>query len=388
MSEKSQKPLLSLLNDIDKIATSPQDAATSMPPEVYTSADLLTLERELIFAKEWICLGREDELPSPGNYFTDEINNVPIIIVRDVDMELRALVNVCRHRMAKIAEGEGKARLFICPYHSWSYDLKGKLVNAPDIENKRFDKPNCRLPQLRLEVWLGFVYVNLDTRAAPLAPRLDDLKKLTQHFHIEKMRSVWKKTVYWKANWKVLVENFLESYHISVVHKDTLLPYGGAELVKLLESGDAYSFYLQGQEKSEALFEGIISPDVLIKNSALGDFERFNTPVGCIFPSHLMSISWFGVLWLSLQPVSTGELRADWGVIGPVKGLPINAESYSEYSFPNWIDAVNNEDKPRVEAVQSGAESGYADVGPLHATHEKTILEFIRYLSRQLSDRQ
>jgi hypothetical protein len=152
----------------------------------------------------------------------------------------------------------------------------------------------------------------------------------------------------------------------------------------LLEEDGPAAFYLQGQDANPELYADIISPDVLVENPELGDFERSNTPVGCIFPAHLMSISWFGVLWLSLQPISTNELRVDWGVLGPVKGLPLNAESYDEYVFPNWIGAVNNEDKPRVEAVQVGAKSGYAEIGPLHKSYENTIREFIGYLSRQL----
>lgn len=386
MSTETPTHLAALLKDIEKIAGLSADEATTMPPAVFTSTELLALERERIFSKEWICVGREDELPSPGDYFTSEVNQVPVIIVRNDDMKLKVLINVCRHRMAKIAEDSGKTRLFTCPYHAWSYDLDGKLANAPGIENKLFNKSECRLPQVQLEVWLGFVYVNLDIEAEALAPRMYDFAELIKHYRVEQMHSVWKKTVYWKTNWKVLVENFLETYHVPVVHKDTLLPYGGAELIKFIEPADGYSFYLQGQEKDEALFEGIVSPDVLINNPELRNFERFTTPVGCVFPAHLMSISWFGVLWLSLQPVSPGELRVDWGVVGPVNGLPINAESYAEYSFPNWIEAVNNEDKPRVEAVQRGAESGYAQIGPLHSTHEKTVGEFIRYLSRQLRE--
>jgi len=386
MSADNPLHLASLLKDIERIAGLSPDEATSMPPEVFTSEALLYLERERIFAKEWICVGREDELLSPGDYFTTELNRVPIIIVRNEDQKLRALVNVCRHRMAKIAAGLGKTRLFTCPYHAWSYDLNGKLANAPLMDSKQFDKSTCRLPEVRLEVCLGFIYVNLDTEAEPLAPRLQEFTKQVQNYRVEQMKSVWKKSVVWKTNWKVLVENFLETYHVPIVHKDTLLPYGGHDLVKFMDPNDAYSFYLQGQEETTQSDDDMISPDVRIENPALGKFERWNTPVGCIFPSHLMSISWFGVLWLSLQPISPGELQVDWGVVGPVKDLPINAESYDEYFSPNWIEAVNNEDKPRVEAVQRGAESGYAEVGPLHNTHEKTILEFIRYLSRQLSD--
>lgn len=377
--------LAALLEKISHTASLSPEEATSMPPEAFTSEELLEWERERIFSKEWICVGREDELQSPGAYFTTEVNQVPVIITRKRDNELQALINICRHRMAKVAEGQGKTRVFTCPYHAWAYDLDGKLINAPKMENKNFDKSNCPLQQLRLETWLGFIFVNLDSDAKPLAPRLQSFQELIRNYHVEEMASVWKKAAIWNTNWKILVENFLESYHIQAVHKDTLYPYGGYEEVEPIEQGEGYNFYMQGQIKDAGLFDGIISPEVLIENADLGELEKFNTPVGCIYPNLLISISWFGVLWISAQPISTAELRVEWGALGPVKGLPINAESYEQYQFPNLVNMVNNEDKPRTEDVYHAAKSGRAAVGPLHPSHEETILHFIRYLSRQLA---
>ena len=380
--------LMDLLEVIHKTATLDRNDAMSLPPEAFTSAQLLAMEREIIFSKEWICVGREDELTSPGDYFTTEVNQVPLIIVCSEDNNLRALVNVCRHRMAKIVENQGKTRVFTCSYHAWSYDLNGKLVNAPNMENTRFTKTNCQLPEVRLEVWQGFIYVNLDNKAEPLLPRLQSFTDQIKHYRVDQMTSVWKKKLTWKTNWKVLVENFLEMYHIPTVHRETLLPYGGNELCKPLAPGDGYNFYIQGQETNHELYGGIIAPEVRIENPELTEFELFNTFVGCIYPNHLMSISWFGVLWLVLHPTKPGEIQIDWGVVGPLKGLPVNSDNYNEYSYPVWIDQVNQEDKPRVEAVQRGAESGYAQAGPLHTKHEGTVFEFIRYLSRKLKGSQ
>jgi choline monooxygenase len=378
--------LTDLLENIHRIADLPADEATSMPAEAFTSVGLLEKERKNIFSKEWICVGREDEITSTGDYFTAEVNLVPIIVVRNEQEKLQVLVNVCQHRMAKLVEGQGKARVFVCPYHAWSYDLEGKLVSAPKMVNRKFDKKNCNLPSVRLEVWQGFIYVNLDKDAKPLAPRLQDLTARIRHYRVESMTSVWRKTLIWKTNWKVLIENFLEVYHIPTVHRDTLEPYGDLELFKSVEPADGYSFYLQGQEKNSADFDKIINPENHIENPELTGFELFNTFVGCVFPSQLMSISWFGVLWLTLHPLTAGEIRIEWGVLGPVKGLPLNADKYEEYFFPEFINQVNMEDKPRVEAVQRGAESGYAVAGPLHENYEETIRQFIRYLSRKFKE--
>ena len=383
-SGNSRGALGVLLDAIDACAAEPAERAVSLPPEAYTSPELYALERERIFSKEWICVGREDEVQSPGDFFTANVNQVPVVIVRNDDREVIAWANVCRHRMARIVEGSGRKRLFVCPYHAWSYDLTGQLVRAPNMVNERFDKANCRLPRIRLETWLGFIYVNLDPDAEPLAVRLEPLTELARRYGVARMRTVWKKKAHWRTNWKALVENFLETYHIPVVHSETLLPYGGSDLVERLPPGDGFGFYVQHQDRNAEIGEDVVSSKILLENPDMTDEERFKTPVGCVFPTHLMSISWFGVLWLSLQPQGPGAIDIDWGVVGPVAGLPVNAESYEDYGFPAWIDIVNNEDKPRVEAVQLGAESGFAQAGPLHARHEETLLGFMRYLSRKL----
>jgi hypothetical protein len=252
------------------------------------------------------------------------------------------------------------------------------------MENERFDQASCRLPRIRLETWLGFIYINLDPDAAPLAAGLGALTERVRGYGVERMRTVWKKKAHWRTNWKALVENFLETYHIPVVHSETLLPYGGSDLVERVPPGEGFSFYVQHQDRNAEIGEDVVSSRILLEDPDMTDEERFKTPVGCVFPTHLMSISWFGVLWLSLQPRGPGAIDIDWGVAGPVEGLPVNAESYEDYGLPALIDLVNNEDKPRVEAVQLGAESGFAQAGPLHARHEETLLGFMRYLSRKL----
>jgi len=385
MSVQSLQSIEALTENIRRVAGLPLEQATTLPPQAFTSPQLLELEKQQIFSTEWVCVGREDDLQAIGDYFTAEINDVPVIVVRDTLQTPRALVNVCRHRMTKIVEGQGNTSVFTCPYHAWSYDLGGQLLKAPRMKNCGFDASTCRLPEVSLEVWMGFIYLNLDVDAQPLSPRLRQFEDLVRPYRIDKMATVWKKTAYWSTNWKVLVENFLESYHIAAVHRHTLYPYGGYSEVEPVDVGESCAFYLQKQKPGDGSFEEIISPAILVENPELTEFARNTTLVGCIFPSLLLSISWFGVMWISVQPVSIGELRIDWGVLGPVSGLARNQSSYDGYSFPELVDSVNAEDKPRTEWVFQGARSGRADSGPLHETHEETILSFIRYLSRRLS---
>lgn len=387
---KSDK-LVELLKDIHRTAVLSLEESTSMPPGAFTSEALLELEREQIFSKEWICVGREDELQLPGDYFTTEVNLVPIIITRNSEKALQALVNVCRHRMGRIAKGEGKTRVFTCPYHSWAYDLDGNLVNAPKMEDKRFDKSECSLQQLRIETWLGFIFVNLDEDTEPLAPRLGSLKEHLKNFHIEKMNVISKKVDLWKTNWKILCENFLEVYHIESVHRNTLYALGGAESAKPGYHTDDYNFYLYAPHNDDAgdYDPGdLVKPGVLVENPDLTEFERVHSPIGCIYPNLLISVSWFGGAYITAQPLSTGELRVESGHFAPVTGIPFNSAASEEFSLRKLNElATDIEDREVVEGIYCSAQSGYGKAGPLHVKHEETVFHFIRYLSRQLTRR-
>jgi choline monooxygenase len=159
-----------------------------LPPACFTSEAFLELEREEIFRKEWICLSRVDEIPKRGDNFTTELIGEQLIVVRGKDDEVRVLSNVCRHRSSVIAEGDGNTRNFVCPYHAWTYATDSQLLRAPYMDQvKRFETKGCRLPSFAIEIWHGFIYVNLDGNAKPLAPRLKSLDPFVQNHHMEEM---------------------------------------------------------------------------------------------------------------------------------------------------------------------------------------------------------
>lgn len=382
---------MDLLEALEQTAALSPKEATSMPPDAFTSEQLFDLEREQIFSKEWICIGRADELQSPGDYFTTEVNRVPVIITRKRDEGLEALVNVCTHRMGRLVKGPGKTRVFTCPYHSWSFDLDGKLINAPRMEDRHLDKAKCGLQKLRIEVWLGFVFVNLDSDAEPLAPRLEPLRELLKNFHVEKMNVISKDTVIWKTNWKILCENFIEAYHLDSVHGNSLYELGGTDTCIPGDHSDDYNFYLfrlhDVKNFGDADVDKVISPGTLVENPDLTDFERIHSPVGCIYPNLLISLSWFGGSYMTAQPLSTGELKVERVHYAPVAGLPFNSKTACEFGLKKLNDLAAIEDQEMVEDVYRSAQSGYGKAGPLHPKHEETIFHFIRYLSRQLASK-
>ena len=162
-------------------------------------------------AKEWVCLGRVAEIPKRGDYFATQLLDEPLIVVRGQDDKVRVLSNVCRHRSSVIVEGKGNAKNFVCPYHAWTYANDGQLLRAPYMDQVAgFDVRGCRLPELASEIWLGFIYVNLDGKAKPLAPRLKGLEPYLTNHHPEDMVVNVVLDEVWSTNWKCLAENYLE----------------------------------------------------------------------------------------------------------------------------------------------------------------------------------
>ena len=173
--------------------------------------------------KVWNFIGRADRIPNAGDYFTIEFAGVPVIVMRGSDGEVRAFANTCRHRGALLLEGEGNCRAIRCPYHSWTYDIDGKLIVAPEMDaTSGFDPAEWHLTPIRLESWAGFIFINFDDTAPPLMQYLGDLPQKLASYRFEDMVCVRRKEYVLDCNWKIYVENAMEAYHIATVHRSTL----------------------------------------------------------------------------------------------------------------------------------------------------------------------
>jgi len=195
--------------------------AVTLPPALYTSEEVLEFERDAIYAREWLCVGRAERIPEPGDWFTVNIAHEPIIVVRDKEGDIRAMSAVCQHRAMQVCEGEGNTTTFKCPYHHWIYGLDGRLLGAPAMERtENFEKSDWGLPQMRVELWMGFIFVNLDAEAAPLSPTLERYSKYLVNYDLENAVCPGTFTLEdmpW--NWKVMFENFNDGYHANRLHQ-------------------------------------------------------------------------------------------------------------------------------------------------------------------------
>ena len=209
-----------LLDSLDSSIEDVSRAAT-LPPALYTSEEVLEFEREALYAKEWLCVGRAERIPDPGDWFTVNIVGEPIIVARDKGGEVRAMSAVCQHRAMQVCQGEGNDTTFKCPYHHWIYGLDGRLLGAPAMERTdSFDKADWGLPTLQVEQWMGFVFVNLDADAAPLAPTLERYSGYLTNYDLENAVCPGTFTLEdmpW--NWKVMFENFNDGYHANRLHQ-------------------------------------------------------------------------------------------------------------------------------------------------------------------------
>ena len=203
---------------------SPEPArSSSLHADAYTQRRYFDLDQAAILSKSWQWVCHEEKLRKPGAYVATRIAGHPVAILRDQQNNLRAFYNVCKHRAHELLRGEGTVSKILCPYHAWLYRLDGSLARAPHSENLvDFDVKNIRLDSVRVEIFCGFVYVNLDTDAKPLREQSGNLEKEIHHWapDVERLTFGHRLTYDIRSNWKNVVDNFLECYHCPTAHKD------------------------------------------------------------------------------------------------------------------------------------------------------------------------
>ena len=187
--------------------------------EIYASKEIYRREVEVFFMRDWLYVGRVEELSNSGDYMTMRIADEPVIIARDKGGELGAFYNMCVHRGVEVAYGSGNANSFKCPYHGWVYDLDGQLTGAAYMkESTGFDLKNCRLKPLRLGVWRDNIFINFDQEAGPLEDAVADFEKDFAFLGWEKCRLGNRIVLDLECNWKFVNENLMDFYHVGVLH--------------------------------------------------------------------------------------------------------------------------------------------------------------------------
>jgi choline monooxygenase len=196
--------------------------ASTIPAPWYLDARIAGLEQERVFGRNWIAVGRADQVEAAGQYFTVELAGEPLVIVRGSDGELRGFFNVCRHHAAAVMTAScGTAQHLRCPYHGWTYGLDGSLKGVPEFAGVcNFDRGANGLVPVRVAIWEQFVFVSLSEHAPGLVDFRGDLPERVAPLALANLRFFERKTYTLRCNWKVYVDNYLDGgYHVPHLHK-------------------------------------------------------------------------------------------------------------------------------------------------------------------------
>jgi phenylpropionate dioxygenase-like ring-hydroxylating dioxygenase large terminal subunit len=355
----------------------PLAQASTLPPRYYTEPETYALEVERIFRREWLSIGRVDQVAKPGDFFCTEIFGEPLVAVRD-GSQVRVLSRVCRHRGMAVVAGAGNTSSFQCPYHTWTYALDGRLVGAPEMRRAEdFDRAGIRLPEIRSEIWEGWIFVNFDDRAWPLAPALEPLMRAVAPYGLAQFRSTPPLVFDSPWNWKIMVDNFMESYHHLGIHADTLQYFYPA-------SGT----YAEDSDGPYAILRNPARPDVEIGTelpqvAGLTDDLQSLLFVAAVFPYHLFAVTPDLLTYYQIEPRTVDHFILRIFVCALPEALDDPARAAALESAREFVNRVHLQDIVACSGVQAGYRSTTARPGR-YSHLEKALWQFHRWVLDRL----
>jgi Rieske 2Fe-2S family protein len=334
----------------------PTVRASLLPPRVYHDPEVFGYEQEAWFAGNWVCVGRTEDAERDGQYFLTSVAGESIIVVRADDGELRAFFNVCRHRGATLVEEPcGALVRFQCPYHAWIYDLRGNLRpprHTAMLEN--FDVAEWGLVPIRLDVWQGYVFLELSGAAPPLAEHLGDLPAEFVRYDLAALRRARRIEYDVGANWKALVENYEECYHCPGVHPqlNRITPYNLGDWIE--GDGPWLGSWMPVVGDFETLsMDGASHGRPLVAGTREEDLRRIFYFV--VWPNLLLSLHPDYLMTHWLEPVAPDRTRitCEWAFAPEAVAQP----DFDPSDAVEFWDLTNRQDWHVCELQQTGTRS-------------------------------
>ena len=358
------------------------DGARTLPRRYYVAPEIFAEEGEKIFASRWLCVGREDRIPNPGDYILQQVGTESIIVLRDQAGTVRAYYNVCRHRGTRLCE-EHTGRFsgtIQCPYHAWTYALDGRLIGAPsaaDIEG--FTKADYPLYNVAVQQWEGFVFINLAQKPERFDLAYEALISRFDRFNLANL-AVGKTTEYdVKANWKLLFQNYSECYHCGPVHptlaKLTPPTSGENDLV----TGPVTGGFMVINQGHQSLTMSGRSCGVIVGDLPDEDLNRVY--YYAIFPNMLLSLHPDYVMFHTLWPEAPDRTKIFCSWLFHPDTLS-NPAHDPEDGIAFW-DMTNRQDWHICEQSQLGVQSRAYQPGP-YSKRESLSVQFDREVLRAL----
>jgi len=373
----------------------------TLPSSWYQSGSVFDLEREHIFFKEWLCVGREEELTAAGDHLVLDVMGESIILLRKPNGDLRAFYNVCRHRGARLCVskvvgkdsvdnagpetsesllGGGISKKYIvCPYHSWTYDLDGQLQSAPHIPaDCEFDTKDIQLHPVGVESWYGFIFVNLSPdQNKSFDEAVAHVSERFQRYQIKSLRIGHSIRYEVAANWKIICENYNECYHCGPVHPELcrIVPMfrknGGADLPwddGIPHKPGAYTFTRDGTTNRRMI-------------PGLNEAEQTKHFGELIYPNLFISMSSDHVTAYVLQAVDSGHTIIDCHFLFEPHSM--QQADYDPSDAIEFWDLINRQDWEICERVHQGISSRVHKQG-FCAPMEDLSLDIRRYVTERI----
>src|SRR6266487_1477525 len=361
--------------------------AKTLEQKYFVSPEIFAEEQEKIFSRCWMLVGHQSQIGKGGDYFTAQVAGESLIIIRDQRGTVRGFYNVCRHRGTRLREDAcGHVSAIQCPYHAWTYGLDGRLIGAPHMDEvPGFDKADYSLRPVRLALWEGFIFINLDENAMPLEEWFASLIGKFSHWNMSILRPAKRIEYDVRANWKLMFENYSECYHCPGVHPmlSKVSPYDSAE--NDLTEGPFLGGFMKINKGAGLTMSG--------KACALpvGGIKRGDGEEGeddglvfyySIFPNMLLSLRPEYVMVHQLWPKSPERtlIVCDWFFHPDA----FNRPDFKPDDAIEFWDMTNKQDWHVCELSQQGIASRAYEPGP-YSSRESIPAAFDREYLRQMA---
>ncbi len=358
------------------------DASFAMQPAVYADEDYFAAEQERLFGRAWVAVALAEQVAQPGRLLVRSVGGRSVLLTRS-DVGLGGFLNSCRHRGTELAERDCDiANTIRCPYHRWHYSADGRLVAAPlfdEVPRDDFDMADYGLVRVRTEAWGPLVFVCLNDDTPPLMEWLGDLPERLAAYGFSEWRSTGldgaSRTFDVAANWKLIVENFAEYYHLPWVHP---------ELAKVSRVPDHYRYQGPGMYCGQTTtpVSGDERDDWLTLPPAAGldESDAASGRFVALFPNVTLAVLPSHMFLMVLQPLAAGRTLEHCTFLfppGPMTAAEPSAELRESFEITRrfWIE-VNDEDIDICERAQRGISLGGAPPGPLAPRFEEPLNRF------------
>ncbi len=378
----------------------------------YTSREVFEQDLERVFFQSWLYAGHASQIPEPGTFLLFEMAGESVILVRDTDSKINALINVCRHRGSRVCtEAEGSTRSFVCPYHGWTYDLQGNLRAARYLPDN-VDKSRYGLKHVHVRVIHGMIFINFSENPVSLRALESDLAECLKPYGLDRAKVAHRELYPIKANWKLMVENYIECYHCAPAHREYSKSHSrqapdakAAELRAAMmaraeaaglsqksidrfgsrssQSGEQYFYdryplypgYKTGSEDGEPVAP--LMGEIRDYDCGAADFQVGPVTYFLAYPDYTVV---YRFLPQDLQ-------ETDCEVVWLVNESAVEGKDY-DIERLTWLWRVTTEaDKAIVDRNQQGVNSRYYEPGP-YSQMERFVIQYIEWYLDRLRSRE